>query len=369
MPVKNLLCCLVLALLSPLAAEEEAPVVSNEGALEPAAFGDKVRAAGGRVDFVFGAERPFEQCHASTVVEAEPGVLIAAWFAGSKEKGADVGIWHSRFEDKKWTAPSLLVKVNDTAHWNPVLFRDQDGAVYLFFKVGPEIPFWQTYWMQSKDAGKTWSEAVELVAGDKGGRGPVRSKPVVLSDGAWLAGASTEQGEWLPFADRSEDHGQSWTRSENFAIDKTQMKGKGAIQPTVWESAPGKVHALLRTTGGNIWRVDSEDGGKTWEPAHKTELPNNNSGIEVLYLPEQQRLLLLYNPVGANWGPRTPLDLAESRDNGQTWRTLVHLEHDADLRSEFSYPAMVKTAEGIAITYTYQRERVRCWQVPLAALD
>jgi predicted neuraminidase len=250
-----------------------------------------------------------------------------------------------------------------------VLFRDADNVVYLFFKVGPEIPTWQTYWMRSEDSGKTWSEAVELVAGDAGGRGPVRSKPITMSDGAWIAGASTELGDWLPFSDRSTDKGQTWERSANFAFDKAALPGKGAIQPTVWESAPGKVHALLRTTGGKLWRVDSEDGGRTWSDMYPTELPNNNSGADVLYLPEQERLLLIYNPVSGNWAARTPLDLAESRDNGKTWRTIVHLEDDADLRSEFSYPAIVRTAEGVAMTYTYQRERVRCWQVPMTALD
>jgi len=222
--------------------------------------------------------------------------------------------------------------------------------------------------MRSEDHGETWSEAEELVPGDAGGRGPVRCKPIVLSDGTWLAGASTEMGRWLPFADRSEDRGQTWERSEDFALDDEGLRGRGAIQPTLWESAPGHVHALLRSQGGKVWRSDSEDYGKTWSPVRETDLPNNNSGVDVAQLPGN-RLLLVYNPVDRNWGTRTPLDLAASTDNGETWVPVAHLEDNPVASSEFSYPAIVVTDDGVAITYTWNRQRVRAWQIPMALAD
>ena len=40
-------------------------------------------------------ERPTPQCHASTLVEGDQG-LVAAWFGGTREKHPDVGIWVSR---------------------------------------------------------------------------------------------------------------------------------------------------------------------------------------------------------------------------------------------------------------------------------
>lgn len=332
-------------------------------------FAARVQEAGGRVDFIFEDDRPFAQCHASSVVETNDGALQAVWFAGTKEKDPDVGIWHSFFREGAWTAPALLVKVNETAHWNPVIFRPTNGKkLYLFFKVGPEIPTWQSYWMISDDNGATWSEAVELVAGDAGGRGPVRCKPIVLSDGAWLAGASTELGKWLPFADRSEDKGLTWSRSADFALDDPNLKGRGAIQPTLWESEPGKVHALLRSQGGKIWRSDSEDYGRTWSPVREIDVPNNNSGIDVLQL-SGNRLLMVYNPVDKNWGSRTPLDLALSVDNGETWTPIAHLEDDPIASSEFSYPAIVAGSDEVVITYTWNRQRVRAWQIPMSLVD
>jgi predicted neuraminidase len=337
-----------------------------ETAMSTAGFEARIAAKGGRVDFVFGDERPFRECHASTIVEEADGSLICAWFGGAKEKDPDVGIWWSRFVDGAWTAPQTAAKLEQKAHWNPVLFRDPSRGTYLFFKVGKDVPGWQTYWAQTDDGGQTWQQLGELVAGDVGGRGPVKNKAVVLSDGSWLAPASTEEGRWLPFADRSTDGGKTWERSANWEQPEALFgRRRGSIQPTYWESAPGKVHALMRTSAGFTGRVDSDDGGKTWTAVRDSGLPNNNSGLDALGL-EDGRVLLVYNPIGENWGARTPLNLAVSSDNGESWTDIVSLETAA---GEYSYPAIVRTQSGVAITYTWKRERVRCWQVPLEALD
>jgi predicted neuraminidase len=94
-------------------------------------------------------------------------------------------------------------------------------------------------------------------------------------------------------------------------------------------------------------------------------MPNNNSGIDVLGL-EDGRVLLVYNPIGENWGARTPLNLAISNDNGATWEDRVSLE---TAEGEYSYPGIVRTETGVAITYTWKRQRVRCWQIPLKAIE
>src|SRR5689334_15071365 len=47
---------------------------------------------------------PFPSCHASTIEETAGG-LVAAWFGGTDEGNADVGIWVSRHDGKHWSAP------------------------------------------------------------------------------------------------------------------------------------------------------------------------------------------------------------------------------------------------------------------------
>ncbi len=200
-------------------------------------------------DFIFGDERPFPQCHASTLLRRSDGQFLVAWFGGTEEKDDDVGIWLSTGRPSQWSPPQEIAKIRHDPHWNPVLFQAPDSTIYLYFKVGKQIDHWETWVKTSTDGGQTWSEAAELVAGDRGGRGPVRNKPIVLSDGTWLAGASHEdEGVWNAFADRSTDQGQSWTQSPYLEVDRQELVGSGIIQPTLWESEPGRVHMLLRSS-------------------------------------------------------------------------------------------------------------------------
>lgn len=310
-------------------------------------------------DFVFGDDRPFPQCHASTLVRNDDGTFVVAWFGGTKEKDDDVGIWVSIGRPGNWTAPVEAAKIREDPHWNPVLHRTRDGKIYLFFKVGKEISHWETWVKTSEDGGKTWSEAYELVAGDKGGRGPVKNKLIELSDGTWLAGASIEPGPWLVMLDRSEDGGKTWTATEKLDIDTVSIKGKGAIQPTLWESAPGKVHMLVRTGGGVIGRADSEDYGKTWSQIRATSMPNPNSGIDLTQLPDGT-LALMYNPDNKNWGSRSPIRLALSYDNGETWPDAIDIDGSKE-EDEYSYPAIISWGDSIATTYTWNRQKIAFW--------
>lgn len=328
---------------------------SEQSATENSADSLKVETS-----FVFGGDRPFAQCHASTLVRLDDGQFLVAWFGGTEEKNPDVGIWLSKGQPGNWSAPKEVAKIREDAHWNPVLQKTDDGKVILYFKVGKEISHWETWIQTSEDGGNTWSEAHELVKGDKGGRGPVKDKLIELADGTWLAGASNEVGRWEVFVDRSEDKGKTWKASPYFKIDTTEIKGKGAIQPTLWESKPGTVHMLVRTTGGVIGRSDSYDNGKTWSEIKRTELPNPNSGIDAAKLADGT-VALTYNPDKENWGSRSPLSLTLSYDNGKTWTDEFDLDKGKK-EDEFSYPAIVAWGDSVAVTYTWNRRKIAFWK-------
>ncbi|HEX8040891.1 MAG TPA: sialidase family protein [Chryseosolibacter sp.] len=312
-------------------------------------------------DFIFGDDRPFAQCHASTLLRAEDGKFLVAWFGGTHEKHDDVGIWLSKGEPGHWSAPVEIAKIREDAHWNPVLFKTPDGKIILFFKVGKEIDYWETWFKVSSDDGETWSEAKELVPGDRGGRGPVRSRPIVLSDGSWLAPASNElKGVWNAFVDRSEDGGRTWVPSRFLQVNRDSVPGGGVIQPTLWESPAGHVHMLLRSSAGVICRSDSEDYGRTWSPVYRTTLPNPNSGIDVTKV-DDHTLVLVFNPDDKNWGSRSPVSLAVSRNNGKSWSPIVELDRGRE-DEEFSYPSVVAFGDTVAVTYTWKRQRIAFWQ-------
>lgn len=351
----SMLSCLVMILVALTGCNNSQPE-SRSGEAEEQEIQEPFR------DFVFDENnKKFAQCHASTVAQLDDGTFVVAWFGGSHEKHDDVGIWMSKGVPGDWSEPVELEKLREDPHWNPVLFKGPDGKVILYFKVGKEIPTWETWYTVSGDGGETWSEAKELVPGDRGGRGPVKNKPIILSNGDWLAPASHEDGQWDSFVDISKDGGKTWETSPYIPIDRTRFTGKGSIQPTLWESAPGKVHMLVRTADGVIGRSDSDDYGATWSEMYATTLPNPNSGIDLVKL-ENGNLVLAYNPDGKNWGDRAPLTLAVSEDNGETWPYKLDIE-TGEPEDEFSYPSIIATgADKVAVVYTWQREKVAFWE-------
>ena len=321
--------------------------------------------------------RPTDSAHASTVLELSDGSTLAAWFGGSWEKDCNVAIYLcKRNSQGVWEKPFLASDVFGIAMWNPVLFRCPDHSILLFYKVGPVIPEWKTYAMRSHDEGSTWTTPFELVFNDTtGGRGPVKNKPILLSDGKTiLAPASVEtEGFWESFTDISTDNGNTWSRSHSVPMrlasytiqmvdkpyNKHRLWGKGMIQPTLWEDENHGVHMLCRTTSSAIFQSDSLDGGHTWSLAYDTGLPNNNSGLDLVKTPEGI-LVLCYNPTGnlPNYykGPRTPLVLDYSDDNGESWKRLATLE---DGPGGFAYPAIIANDKReLLVTYTYNRERI-----------
>lgn len=315
-------------------------------------------------EFIFEENnRPTPACHASTVLPLRNGSVFAAWFGGSAEGKDDVDVWVAKREGGRWKEAQRISANANVPHWNPVLFLKEDGGVVLYFKVGKKIDSWQTFFCLSKDSGGSWSEPEILVPGDtSGGRGPVKNKNLRLSNGDVLAPASSEQNKsWLPFVDISRDDGLSWERTKNIESKALLKKFVPAIQPTLWESGGGNVHMLLRTSEGKIFRSDSKDFGKTWGRMFATELPNNNSGIDVVKTANGS-LCLVMNPVGKNWGERTPLSLLVSADNGMVWEELLCLEN---VQGEFSYPAIEAVENRLFITYTYKREQIAYWEIEL----
>ena len=325
------------------------------------------------VHLLFEQDTFFPECHASTVFRTKSGRTLVAYFAGTAERDDDVGIWLSVCDHNVWQSPRCIAKLSDEAHWNPVLYACGDG-VGILFKVGRTIPGWRSYFMYSADEGETWT-APEAMPKDNPAGGPVRNKPICLSDGRMLAPASDETLEsWLPRIDISGDDGRTFHKLADIPVqrddpsDANYMTGLGAIQPTLWESAPGKVHALLRTTAGCIFRSDSEDGGRTWCMAYPTPLPNNNSGIDLV--DADGTLYLVMNPVSGNWAARTPIVVMRSTDGGEHFETEWVLESTLfdevhNKMCEFSYPAIIYTGKELLITFTYCRKSIAFCRIPL----
>lgn len=326
-----------------------------------------------RQEFIFAPETPaFRSVHASTIA-AHGGILAAAWFGGSGEGKNDVRIWTSLRAANGWSEPVPASPDDGEPHWNPVLYSDGESLT-LWYKTGSSPRTWRTMVTRSAD-GKAWSQPAELVPGDSFPRGPVKNKPIRLSNGVLLAPDSVEDMEkrWQIYADILPAGGE-WTLSEPITFytggrlirsrEELAPDSDGLIQPSAWEDPyrPGRVYMLARSAFGYVYRTVSDDFGRTWSPAAPTAVPNNNSGLDCV-LTSAGEVVLCCNPVGDNWGRRTPLSLLCSRDNGESWEKLCDLERDD---GEFSYPAIIACGDRLHITYTYNRKTIAYTEAEIA---
>ncbi|MER3416525.1 MAG: neuraminidase (sialidase) [Gemmataceae bacterium] len=299
-------------------------------------------------EFIFD-KAPFRSCHASTIAEAEPGKLLAAWFGGSGEGQQDVRIWLSCRDATGWSLPEVVAEEKSVPCWNPVLFRSSSGKLMLFYKAGANPMSWSGWVRFSHDGGSTWTAPHLYPAGILG---PIKNKPIQLQDGTIVAGTSVEcYRAWACWIEKSQDDGQSFRRIGPIIVPGQPY---GIIQPTLYRCADGRIVMLCRSRQiGRICRSESRDAGETWTPAQPTELPNPNSGIDLVRTGEGL-LVLVYNPTTRG---RSPLSIAVSKDEGQTWRKVLDLE---TAPGEFSYPSIIQGQDGrLHICYTWQRLRIK----------
>lgn len=350
---------------------------------------------------------PAVQNHAANLMELANGDLGCVWFGGSLEGKSDISIHFSRLApgSEGWSAPVRLSDDPNLSEQNPLLFNAPDGRLWLIFTAQP--------------AGNQNAAIVRYRMSTDGGRsfGPigvlsnapgtfVRQPLVVAPSGDWLLPTflcRCSQGEkWVGNDDISavsisSDEGRTWSV-------RPVACSLGAVHMNIVPLAGNRAIAVYRSRWADRVHLSrSADGGRTWTSPEPTELPNNNSSVQMIRL-ASGRLALVYNhssaanaserraalyddldetdapavaasaPARARtafWGaPRAPLSVALSEDDGRTWPIRVDLEvgdgycltnnSRERLNREFSYPSIRETAEGaIHIAFTYFRQAIK----------
>lgn len=300
----------------------------------------------------------FPSCHSATIAETPAG-LVVSFFGGTKERNPDVEIYMSRQVEGHWTAPySVADGIQPSGPrlptWNPVLYQIPGGELLLFYKVGPKPSEWWGMMRSSSDQGKTWSPARPL---PKGYIGPVKNKPVLLSNGNLFCPSSTEgDGGWKLHFEVTADQGKTWRKVFLPDAGKTLE----AIQPSILDHGKGHLQLIARSRNRALITSYSTDNGESWSPLTKTSLPNNNSGTDAITM-KDGRDVLVYNhvlpPGNLAKGARTPLNVALSKD-GTIWDAALILE-DSPI-SQYSYPSVIQTADGLLhFVFTWRREKIR----------
>ena len=333
--------------------------------------------------------------HASSVVEAPNGDLIACWFYGSGERTAnDVLVQGSRLKKsaKEWDPVFIMADTPDLPDCNPVLFINPNDELMLFwiavrangwensilrYKISSDYdktgaPKWnwqdiiilkpgESFYRSIKKAFEDnysnpgWAEyalpyekLITAAAADKEKRQKgwmTRIHPTVLASGRILLPLYSD-GFNVALAAISDDDGKSWRASN-------PIVGFGPIQPTFAKRKDGSIMAYLRDSGAAPQRVlmsESSDQGETWSFAIDTDIPNPGSSLEVTVL-KNGHWVMAYNDTEDN---RNSWAVSLSDDEGKTWTWKRHIGQSADQSESFSYPSLIQTKDGkLHLTYSY----------------
>jgi predicted neuraminidase len=323
-----------------------------------------------RTGFIFDPS-PTPTVHASCLTELPDGRLLAAWFGGTREGAGDVLIYQSTFDprDQSWSEPGPLIGPKETQRdlgryirkvGNPVLFTDSRAKVWLFY-VTVSLGGWSTShisFITSEDAGRSWSPSRRLVTSPFLNISTmVKGAPFEWSDGAIGVPVYHEClgkfGELLRLS------------SEGRVLDKIRLtSGRHSIQPVIVPSDERNAIAFLRNCGHPsraILTQFSLDAGQHWSPLQPLSLPNPNSAIAAVRLPDGS-MVLAYNHTTSQ---RRNLSLASSRDEGRSWQRFYTLEDSTEESTEatkgsFSYPCIIRADDGtIHVAYTWNRTRIK----------
>ncbi|MFC4561085.1 exo-alpha-sialidase [Nocardiopsis mangrovi] len=360
---------------------------------------------------------PTVQAHAANLAVLPDGDLGCVWFGGTQEGVADISVWFSRLPagSDTWSRPVRLSDDTTRSEQNPVLFAAPGGALWLLYTAqhAGNQDTAEVRVRVSDDSGHTWGPVRTLVPASATGGVFVRQPIVVLDSGRWLLPVfhcvRPAEGKWVGDLDTSgllvsDDAGATWRHQE--------IPGStGCVHMNIVPLDDGTLLALFRSRWADaIHESRSTDEGRSWTVPVPTELPNNNSSIQVTGLGDG-RIALVYNdaratgtterrvslydeigddglaeappapapapPPGAKgartafWGtPRAPLTLAISPDGGRTWPLrrdvqtgdgycMTNNSRDG-LNRELSYPSVVQGPDGdLHIAFTYHRQAIK----------
>lgn len=309
-------------------------------------------------------ESPERKAHSATLAELPDGTLVAAWYAGSGEGARDVSIQiATRGLDGIWSLPRKIFDRESVADsmqrfvlslGNPLFLTDEQGRLGLLF-VSIAAGKWSGSSMNlswSADRGDTWSTPEKLHLNPLANLSALpRNPPVALVGGGWGVPVYEE------FFGRFPE--MLWIRPRNSADTAAISRmddGMSVFQPSVLPLSTEEALAFYRDDSGanRVFLSRSTDRGCTWSHRQPSPLPNVDSGVCALRLPDG-RLLCAVNESSDR--SRENLRLALSEDGGATWRYVATLVEEAG--QTFAYPYMILSRDGrVRMLYSARNTRI-----------
>lgn len=283
-------------------------------------------------------------------VTLRDGRILFAYtrFSGgdSDHDAATIAGRYSSDDGKTWSHEDATLVANEGAMnvMDVSLLRLRDGRIAVFYLRKNSVFDCKPFVRFSSDEAKSWSEARQCVFEDA--YWVLNNDRVVeLPSGRLLmplARHLRSGGDYDPRGTAhvfySDDAGSTWRHSPTVLECPTPSR-TGFQEPGVVALKDGRVMMFIRTRLGSQYVSYSKDRGETWSPAKPSPLRSPLSPASIKRIPSTGDLLAVWNDhasvpeefrakdadSGARGGKRTPLTLAISRDEGETWTNKQNL--------------------------------------------
>ena len=247
---------------------------------------------------------------------------------------------YSDDDGRTWSQSDEVIVANDADQniMSVSLLRLADGRIALFYAKKNSLTDCRPVMRISTDEAKSFGEPVMCV--DEVGYYVLNNdRAVQLSSGRLILPLALhnrpgwEKPEWVGriLCYFSDDLGKSWRQSKDVLIAKSESGDRVLVQePGVVELKDGHLLIFCRSGAGSQWISRSSDGGDTWTPLGPSKIISPVSPASIERIPKTGDLILVWNNHedidDARRGKRTPLCVAVSSDEGETWQKVKTLE-------------------------------------------
>jgi hypothetical protein len=283
---------------------------------------------------------------------------------GGDHASAHIAARYSSDLGQSWTTSDVTILNNEGAMnvMSVSLLRLKKSRRIAFFYLRKDsetkcIPFLR----YSSDEGNSWPGDPIPVIQDHPGYHVLNNDRVIQTKrGRLLAPVAlhtSPEGKWTSRGSVriyiSDDEGQHWRRSPQVLECPDPTSTTGLQEPGVVECKSGRLMLFCRTALGSQYVSYSSDGGESWTAPGPSALLSPVSPASIERIPQTGHLLAVWNdhtkisPELKN--RRTPLTLAISRDEGQTWERKRNLLDDP--QGWYCYTAIEFVKDRILLAY------------------
>ncbi len=272
---------------------------------------------------------------------------------------ADIAAMEYNPVENKWIDRGIIIDKKDSRNlMSCSLIRLKDGRIIIVYieKITSDID--RLMLRFSNDEARTWSYPIRITPQDSANFYVVDNDRLVMTAAGrlLLPVCITEPGKKMVCGVYySDDLGCSWKLSQTISIlpentieppnlteahygfwEDLKAEGVCSQEPGVAELTDGRIMMWCRTNGGYMYKSFSSDKGETWSeflPDRQIISPLSPQSIKMIS--GTSRLMCIYNDhrdfeyateEGLQWGWRTPLSVAVSDDNGESWSIIGNLE-------------------------------------------